>query len=125
MTSVFAPRLTTLLLAMAIALPTALVATAALPSSPHVIKRAACKGYTENTENDNTSGCGAEGGLAGFANAARAIVNPAVIAMIAVAPLACLVGAGSLMFGSRRGLTIIGAALGTLVFVISIKGIVE
>src|SRR3954454_1516556 len=63
-------------------------------------------------------------GLGGFVRAADALVTPAIVAMAAVAPLACIVGAASLMFGSRKGLVIIGAALGTLVFVASIKGIV-
>jgi hypothetical protein len=63
-------------------------------------------------------------GLERFVNAANALVTPAVIAMAAIAPLACIVGAGALMFGNRKGLVIIGAALGTLVFVASIKGIV-
>ena len=63
-------------------------------------------------------------GLGGFVRAADALVTPAIVAMAAVAPLACIVGAASLMFGSRKGLIIIGAALGTLVFVASIKGIV-
>ena len=63
-------------------------------------------------------------GLERFVNAANALLTPASIAMAAVAPLACMVGAGALMFGNRRGMVIIGAALGTLVFVASIKGIV-
>lgn len=121
--TVHAPRLATLLVALAIALPTAAVASSAV-GGPQVIKNAACNGYQNGTADDDSSGCGDKGGLAGFTNAANAIVSPAVIAMVAIAPLACLVGAGALMFGSKRGLTIIGAALGTLVFVISIKGIV-
>jgi hypothetical protein len=65
-----------------------------------------------------------ENGLGKFIAAADALLTPAAIAMAAVAPLACLVGAGAMLFGSRRGLVIVGAALGTLVFVVSIKGIV-
>jgi hypothetical protein len=65
-----------------------------------------------------------DGGLHKFVAAANELVTPAVVAMAAIAPLACVVGAGALMFGNRRGLVIIGAALGTLVFVASIKGIV-
>ena len=63
-------------------------------------------------------------GLEGFVNAADALVSPAVVAMAAIAPLACIFGAGALMVGSRKGLPIVAAALGTLVFVASIKGIV-
>ena len=63
-------------------------------------------------------------GLEGFVNAANALIAPALVAMAAVAPLGCLVGAGALMFGSRRGMVIIGASLGTLIFLGSVKGIV-
>ncbi len=63
-------------------------------------------------------------GLEGFVNAANALISPALVAMAAVAPLGCLVGAGALMFGSRRGMVIIGASLGTLIFLGSVKGVV-
>ena len=63
-------------------------------------------------------------GLEGFVNAANALITPALVAMAAVAPLGCIVGAGALMFGSRRGMVIIGASLGTLIFLGSVKGIV-
>jgi hypothetical protein len=63
-------------------------------------------------------------GLEGFVNAANALISPALVAMAAVAPLGCAVGAGAVMFGNRRGLPIIGASLGSLVFLGSVKGIV-
>ena len=63
-------------------------------------------------------------GLEGFVNAANALLSPALVAMAAVAPLGCIVGAGAVMFGSRRGMVIIGASLGTLIFLGSVKGIV-
>src|SRR4051812_35990990 len=63
-------------------------------------------------------------GLEGFVSAADALLTPALVAMAAVAPLGCVVGAGALMFGSRRGMVIIGASLGTLIFLGSVKGIV-
>ncbi len=63
-------------------------------------------------------------GLEGFVNAANALISPALVAMAAIAPLGCLVGAGALMFGSRRGMVVIGASLGTLIFLGSVKGIV-
>ena len=63
-------------------------------------------------------------GLEGFVNAANALISPALVAMAAVAPLGCIVGAGAVMFGSRRGMVIIGASLGTLIFLGSVKGIV-
>ena len=63
-------------------------------------------------------------GLEGFVNASTALISPALVAMAALAPLGCVVGAGALMFGSRRGMVIIGASLGTLIFLGSVKGIV-
>lgn len=63
-------------------------------------------------------------GLEGFVNAANALVTPALVAMAAVTPLGCIVGAGMLAFGNRRGLVTIGASLGTLVFLGSVKAIV-
>ena len=63
-------------------------------------------------------------GLEGFVNAANALLSPALVAAAALAPLGCVVGAGALMFGNRRGMPIIGASLGTLIFLGSVKGIV-
>jgi hypothetical protein len=63
-------------------------------------------------------------GLEGFVNAANALITPALVAMAALAPLGCVIGAGATMFGSRRGMVIIGASLGTLIFLGSVKGIV-
>jgi hypothetical protein len=63
-------------------------------------------------------------GLDGFVNAANALVTPALVAAVAVAPAGCIVGAIATMFGSRRGMILIGSALGTLVFLGSVKGIV-
>ncbi len=63
-------------------------------------------------------------GLEGFVNAANALLSPALVAMAAMAPLGCIIGAGAVMFGSRRGMVIIGASLGTLIFLGSVKGIV-
>jgi hypothetical protein len=59
-------------------------------SGAAIVRRAA--GIPENAQ-----------GLEGFVNAANALVSPALVAMAAIAPLGCLVGAGSLMFGSRGG----------------------
>jgi len=123
--SIHAPRIARLLLVCALALPCAAVAAnAVIGGGPQVIRSAACDNYRGKDPEDRSAGCRDEEGLAGFTSAANAIVNPAVLAMVAIAPLACLVGAGALMFGNRRGLTIIGSALGVLVFLISIRGIV-
>ena len=63
-------------------------------------------------------------GLEGFVRASDALITPALVATAAVAPLGCIVGAGALMFGSRRGMVIIAASLGTLIFLGAVKGIV-
>jgi hypothetical protein len=63
-------------------------------------------------------------GLEGFVNAANALITPALVAMAAVTPLGCVLGAGMLAFGSRRGMVMIGASLGALIFTGSVKGIV-
>ena len=63
-------------------------------------------------------------GLEGFVRASDALITPALVATAAIAPLGCIVGAGALMFGSRRGMVIIGASLGTLIFLGAVKGIV-
>src|SRR3954447_7292901 len=63
-------------------------------------------------------------GLEGFVNAANALITPALVAIAAGAPLGCLAGAGGTMCGSRRGMVMIGASLGTLIFLGAVKGIV-
>jgi hypothetical protein len=64
------------------------------------------------------------GGLGGITSAADQLVGPILIALIAICPIACLVGAAAVMFGNRKGLIIIGSALGALIFAGAIKGIV-
>jgi hypothetical protein len=89
----------------------ALVAALPVGGSAEIVRRAAS--IPDSAE-----------GLEGFINAANALLTPALVAMAAVAPLGCVVGAGALMFGGRRGMVIIGASLGTLIFLGSVKGIV-
>jgi hypothetical protein len=95
-----------------------------------IIKSAVCNG-SNASQGTGTGGSTANAGVScsdrslnGFIDAANSLINPVVVAMIAVCPLGCLVGAGALMFGSRRGLLIVGSSIGTLVFVGSIKGII-
>jgi hypothetical protein len=89
----------------------ALAVAVSQPPTAHIVRRAA--NIPETAE-----------GLQGFVNAANALISPALVAMAAIAPLGCLIGAGALMFGSRRGMVVIGASLGTLIFLGSVKGIV-
>ncbi len=140
---------TTLLILMSLLAPAAMAFQA---GGVNVIKSAACDGVkadkTEGTKpkpkpkrkskstdttDKSTTGtdvaregevdCNAEG-LGGVTNAAGNLIDPAIVAMAAVAPIACLFGAGALMFGSRRGLPLIGSALGGLVVMICAKGVV-
>src|SRR4026209_2213803 len=57
---------------------------------------------------DNAAGVGR------FINGAKALVVPMLAMTAAVAPLAIIVGGLSLLFGGRRGLQIMGTALGVL-----------
>jgi hypothetical protein len=63
-------------------------------------------------------------GLEAFVAATNALVTPLLVAVAAVTPIGCILGACMLQFGSRRGLVIIGSSLGALVFLGSIKAIV-
>jgi hypothetical protein len=102
----------------------ALRRAAALIGAPAVLVSALGHGPTADIVRRAASIPETAEGLEGFVNAANALISPALVAMAAVAPLGCLVGAGALMFGSRRGMVIIGASLGTLIFLGSVKGIV-
>lgn len=86
-----------------------------------IVKKAACDA---NNSGPNAVNCNNAGGLKGFVDAADALISPAVVALIAIAPLGAIIGAAALMFGNRRGLVIVGSSLGALVFVASLKGIV-
>lgn len=63
-------------------------------------------------------------GLEGFVNASNALITPALVAVAAITPLGCVIGAAATAFGSRRGMVMIGASLGALIFLGSVKGIV-
>jgi hypothetical protein len=85
--------------------------------SAQIIRNAVC------TANAGQLNCNSSG-LGGITNAADAIVSPLFIALIAVAPIACLIGAGAIMFGNRRGVIMVASALGALVLAGAVKGIV-
>jgi hypothetical protein len=63
-------------------------------------------------------------GLGGITSAADALISPILVALFAIAPIAALIGAGAVMFGHRRGVAIVAAALGALVLAGAVKGIV-
>jgi hypothetical protein len=125
-------RLTTIaLVVMAVIVPLCTVASAAQPQV-RIIERAACIGdqaskSTNCTSDDKAAAADIKkdaSSLNKFTKAANALLNPALLALAGVAPLGCLVGAASLMFGNRRGMVFIGSSLGTLVFVACLRGIV-
>jgi hypothetical protein len=68
---------------------------------------------------DNAAGVGR------FINGAKALVVPMLAMTAAVAPLAIIVGGLSLLFGGRRGLQIMGTALGVLLVLGSVTAIVD
>mgnify|MGYP000882390064 CR=1 FL=1 len=76
------------------------------------------------TSGDNTACNQTATGLGRFTKTANALISPMIVALFAVVPIACLAGGGMIMFGNRKGLVIIGSAIGAAVFIASIKGIV-
>jgi hypothetical protein len=110
-------RRTEMLVALAGCACCALLTFRTVIPAADIIKTAVC------TANKKVIDCNS-GGLDGLTSAADGLVSPALVALIAVCPIACLVGAAAVMFGNRRGLVIIGSALGALVFAGAIKGIV-
>jgi hypothetical protein len=64
-------------------------------------------------------------GVGKFINGARALVVPALAMTAAITPLAVIAGGLVVLFGGRRGMTIIGSALGVLLLLGSVTGIVE
>jgi hypothetical protein len=64
-------------------------------------------------------------GVGQFVNGAKALVTPALAMTAAVCPLAIIAGGMVVLFGGRRGMVIIGSALGVLLLLGSVTGIVE
>jgi hypothetical protein len=97
----------------AVALAGALAAFRAIAGAGQVgiVRRAA--GIPENAE-----------GLGSFVNGTQALVTPMLVMTVAIVPLVFIAGAVALMLGSRRGMTIIIAALGVLLLLGSVTGLV-
>jgi len=64
-------------------------------------------------------------GIGGFVNGARALVDPALVMVAAVAPLALIAGGLVLLFGGRRGMQIIGTSLGVLLLLGSVTALID
>jgi len=86
-------------------------------SSAQIIRNAVCSANAGQIDCNSS-------GLGGLVNAANDLISPVFVALIAVCPIACLVGAAAIMFGNRRGLIILGSALGALVLAGAVRGIV-
>jgi hypothetical protein len=64
-------------------------------------------------------------GIGGFVNGAKALVTPALVMVAAVAPLALIAGGLVLLMGGRRGMQIIGTALGVLLLLGSVTALID
>ena len=64
-------------------------------------------------------------GIGGFVNGAKALVDPALVMVAAVAPLALIAGGMVLLFGGRRGMQIIGTSLGVLLLLGSVTALIN
>ena len=64
-------------------------------------------------------------GIGGFVNGAQALVTPALVMVAAVAPLALITGGLMLMFGSRRGMQVIGTSVGVLLLLGSMTALID
>lgn len=64
-------------------------------------------------------------GIDKFAQFMASLSTPLLIALAAVAPLALIFGAGALMIGNRRALTIIASTIGALALAASATGLVN
>ena len=64
-------------------------------------------------------------GLGGFVNGAHALITPALVMVAAVAPLALIAGGLVLLFGGRRGMQIVGTALGVLLLLGSVTALID
>jgi hypothetical protein len=64
-------------------------------------------------------------GLGGFVNGAHALVTPALVMVAAIAPLALIAGGLVLLFGGRRGMQIVGTALGVLLLLGSVTALID
>jgi hypothetical protein len=64
-------------------------------------------------------------GIDKFAAFMASLSTPLLIALASVAPLALIFGAGALMMGNRRALTIIGSTIGALALAASATGLIN
>ena len=92
----------------------ALVALVALRFGAGVLIVAKAAGIPSNAQ-----------GIGGFVNGAKALVDPALVMVAAIAPLALIAGGLVLLFGGRRGMQIIGTSLGVLLLLGSVTALIN
>ena len=85
-----------------------------LLSGPHVALVMKAAGIPKNAS-----------GIGGFINGAHALITPALVMVAAVAPLALIAGGVVLLFGGRRGMQIVGTALGVLLLLGSVTALID
>ena len=64
-------------------------------------------------------------GIGGSVNSAKALVDPALVMVAAIAPLALIAGGLVLLFGGRRGMQIVGTSLGVLLLLGSVTALIN
>ena len=64
-------------------------------------------------------------GIGGFVNGAKALVNPALVMVAAVAPIGLIAGGVVMMFGGRRGMQMVGTSLGVLLLLGSVTALID
>jgi hypothetical protein len=75
--------------------------------------------------NGTTTTSAVSSDLATFISDAKSLTTPLTLVAVAIAPIACAVGAVLVLVGGRRGLAIIGTSLGVLVFLGSLTGLIN
>ena len=63
-------------------------------------------------------------GVSGIVSAANDLTMPLMVAIAAIAPLACLAGLGLLLVGNRKGMGVIGTSIGVLIGLGAVSGII-
>jgi hypothetical protein len=115
MTTRYSRKTVLLLLACAVGAAAVVALTVGLHGTAQLLKGAFTNADAKSTDAKN---------LSGVMQVITQVEGPVTVVTVALSPLACTVGAGLVLMGSRRGMSIIGTALGVLIFVGSLNGII-
>jgi hypothetical protein len=116
--------------ALALAVPNASAAERNGAPVAQLVRNAACDHNQQNTERRGRGrtnvNCDNTYELKGFLDAVDGVIDPAIIAAIAVSPFFLIGGILSVMAsgGRGRGFTMIASSLGGIIFLVSVNGIV-